>query len=194
MPDYQRRRKILVVILVIAAIAYFSRNHLPWSHHHGVTVDINADSDGNASKTITAGDRSVTISTGDTRTAVGDGNTKMALALPGGFKADVNVPKRFIEGSHMDIDGVGMYPGATVGSVDVNAGEGKKSVVTMMFDAPAAPAAVADWFQQRFADKGRAVTRAGDTLSGKTEEGKAFTIALSPNGKDSKGVMTILGD
>lgn len=194
MPDYQRRRKILVVVLAIVAVLYVSRGWSIWPWHHRHHAEFSIDTDKN--------DRSISTSTSTsdggttvTRTAVGDGNTKVQLALPGGFKADVNVPKRYVEGRNMDMDGVGMYPGATVGSVDVNASlEKDKTLVTMGFDAPAAPAAVADWFQQRLTDKGRTVTRSGDTLTGKTEEGKTFTIALSPNGKDSRGVMTIQGN
>lgn len=120
------------------------------------------------------------------------------LKLPGGVEAKVKVPGGMIDKSDFDIDGVGLYPGAKVGAVNVKAlagkGEGQGSAtVKIGFAAPADAAAVADWYQQQFEAKKVAVTRRGETLRGKTEDGDDFTLALVQNGTGAaKGELTII--
>jgi hypothetical protein len=130
-----------------------------------------------------------------------DGNSetgKFDVKLPGGIEANVQVPGDMINKSDFDIDGVGLYPGAKVGAVNVKALAGKESgqgsaTVKIGFSAPADAAAVADWYQQQFEAKKIAVTRRGETLSGKTQDGEDFTLALVQAGAGAaKGELTII--
>jgi ABC-type glycerol-3-phosphate transport system substrate-binding protein len=142
--------------------------------------------DGNA-KTETR--TNVTID-GDTETG------KFELSLPGGIEAKINLPEGIGEGGKFDIDGVGLYPGAKVRGVNVNAADAKttkQAVVKISFSAPADAAVVADWYQQQFEAKQKTVTRSGESLSGTTDDGDAFTIALDAAGTGaSKGLLTII--
>jgi hypothetical protein len=151
----------------------------------GSKVSIAIDSDGDKTETRT----DVTIN-GDTDTG------KFELKLPGGIEAKVNLPEGIGEHGKFDIDGVGLYPGAKVRGVNVNASdtkETKQAVVKISFSAPADAAAVADWYQQQFDAKQKAVTRRGETLSGTTDDGDTFTIALDAAGTGtSKGLLTII--
>jgi hypothetical protein len=151
----------------------------------GSKVSIAIDS-GDGDKTETRTD--VTIN-GDTDTG------KFELKLPGGIEAKVNLPEGLGEHGKFDIDGVGLYPGAKVRSVNVNASdarETKTAVVKIGFAAPADAAVVADWYQQQFDAKHKPVTRRGETLSGATDDGDAFTLALEAAGTGaSKGLLTI---
>ncbi|WP_426165713.1 hypothetical protein [Sandarakinorhabdus sp. DWP1-3-1] len=128
--------------------------------------------------------------------AEGDGGDgRMELKLPGGFEAKINVPGGMSDMTKFDIDGVGLYPGAKVRSIKVNA-QGKDSeqaaTVEMGFRAPADAAAVADWYQNQFEAKKIAVSRSGETLTGKTDGGDDFTLALAARGEGgSQGTLTI---
>lgn len=130
-----------------------------------------------------------------------DANTdsgKFELKLPGGIEANVKVPGGMVDKADFDIDGVGLYPGAKVGSVNVKALTGKggsngSATVKIGFSAPADAAAVADWYQQQFEARKVAVTRSGETLSGKTEDGDDFILAIAQAGAGaSKGELTIV--
>ncbi len=139
---------------------------------------------------------SIGIDTDETVTAEGDTQTgKFEIKLPGGVEAKVNVPEGMADDAKFDIGGVGLYPGAKVRSVKVNAsdaGARKTAIVQIGFSAPGDAAAVADWYQQQFEAKKIAITRSGETLSGKTEDGDDFTIAVEAGAAGgAKGLLTI---
>lgn len=120
------------------------------------------------------------------------------VELPGGVGAKVKVPGDMLDKSDFDIDGVGLYPGAKVGGINVkaiaakDAGKGS-ATVKIGFTAPADAAAVADWYQQQFEAKHIAVTRSGETLTGKTKDGDDFSLAISQAGSGAaKGQLTII--
>lgn len=150
----------------------------------GSKVSIAIDGDGDKTEART----DVTIN-GDTDTG------KFELKLPGGIEAKVNLPDGIGEHGKFDIDGVGLYPGAKVRSVNVNASDARETrtaVVKIGFAAPADAAAVADWYQQQFDAKHKMVARRGETLSGTTDDGDAFTLVLDAAGTGaSKGLLTI---
>jgi hypothetical protein len=130
-------------------------------------------------------------------TTPGGGNTpgKVEITLPGGIAAKVDVPGGIEKGGKFDIAGVGLFPGAKVGSVKVNAGaaaKAQKATVEFGFSAPGDAAAVADWYQREFDARGTAVTRRGESVSGTTKDGDSFTIAMEPAGTGtSRGLVTI---
>jgi hypothetical protein len=151
-----------------------------------VSISIDGDKD------AAAGQGEVTV---DANSETGE----LGLKLPGGVVANVKVPGgEMIDKSDFDIDGVGLYPGAKVGSVNVRAltgrGDAKGSAtVKIGFSAPADAAAVADWYQQQFEAKKIAVARSGETLTGTTRDGEDFTLALTATGAGaSKGELTLV--
>jgi hypothetical protein len=139
---------------------------------------------------------SIDIDTGDGDSATGEGG-KFEISLPGGIEAKVKLPRDMGAGGKFDIEGVGLYPGASVNSVKVDAAaarETRSATVEIGFKAPADPAAVADWYQQQFEAKDIRISRTGETLSGVADDGDAFTIALRPAGNGaSTGLTTIIG-
>ena len=143
-------------------------------------------------------DNKVSISIdSDAKATAADGeSSKLELNLPGGIEAKINLPDGIGESGKFDIDGIGLYPGAVVRSVKVNASEAaatKRAEVQIGFTAPADAAVVADWYQQAFEAKNRAVTRSGETLSGKDADGDDFTIVLTGAGAGkAKGLVTIV--
>jgi hypothetical protein len=159
----------------------------------GTKVSISIDgSDADAAAAMSDTSADVNIA-GDTETG------KMEIKLPGGLEAKVDIPEGMAKNAKFDIGGVGLYPGAKVGSVKVNATERKhegagrhSAVVNIGFTAPADAAAVADWYQQQFEAKKVTVRRTGETLAGKTADGDDFNLALVPAATGSSGVLTIL--
>ena len=124
---------------------------------------------------------------------------KLAIRLPGGFEAKVPMPASIANGSKFDIDGVGLYPGATVDTINVNADTGRsgdksvdKAVIVLGFAAPANAASVAGWYEGQFREKDIAVSRKGNLLTGKTDGGDRFALLLTDiAGGRSKGQVTI---
>jgi hypothetical protein len=119
----------------------------------------------------------------------------IAMKLPGGFDAKFKVPAGMTDEAKFDIDGVGLYPGAKVQKIKVNAVKkdgDRDATVELGFKAPADPAAVADWYQQQFEAKKISVSRSGETLTGKTEDGDDFSLALVAGGTGvTQGTLTI---
>ena len=113
-----------------------------------------------------------------------------------GAAIDIDIPD-FVDldiESDFDIDGVKLYPGSKVTTVNVDANDkngADKAVVKLGFTSPAAPTKAADWMAGEFAKKGVKVTRTGDTLAGKDKDGADFTIKFGPDGANAKGDVVI---
>ena len=113
-----------------------------------------------------------------------------------GAAIDLDIPD-FVDldiESDFDIDGVKLYPGSKVTTVDVDANDRNgtsKATVKLGFTSPAAPAKAADWMAGEFAKKGVKVTRSGDTLAGKDKDGVDFRINFAPDGANAKGEVVI---
>jgi hypothetical protein len=126
--------------------------------------------------------------TGSSISIKGDG-VNINADLPGIDGLDI--------GSDFDIDGVKLYPGAKITSVNINADEakakGQQGAVNFGLTAPAAPAVVLAWYAKAFAGKGLTTTTKGSILSGTTKDGDAFAIELAPDGAGSKGKVRISG-
>lgn len=124
----------------------------------------------------------------------GDSETgAIAIKIPGGIEANLKVPENLFHDTEVDIDGVGLYPGATVRGVKADIGDKPGgAMVTIRFASAADAAVVADWYQQQFADNKVEATRSGETLTGKTRDGDDFTLALSPADAGSQGKLTIV--
>lgn len=145
-----------------------------------VTVNAKGEDGGNVSISADSKGSSIRID--------GDG-VNINADLPGIDGLDV--------GSDFDIDGVKLYPGAKITSVNINADagkpEGQQGKVDFGLTAPAAPGVVLGWYAKAFAAKGISTTTKGSALSGATKDGDAFVIELAPDGTGSKGKVRISG-
>lgn len=142
-------------------------------------VSINADGDG--------GNVQITSGKGGGKLKVNGDGVNIDLDIP-----DLGDMKL---GSDFDIDGVKLYPGSKITAMDIKANDkngANDAVVKFGFTSPAAPAKAADWMAGEFAKKGVKVTRTGDTLAGKDEDGADFTIKFGPDGANAKGEVMIV--
>lgn len=126
-----------------------------------------------------------------------DGNSgAMKIDVPG-FKADIALPKLKLDAGDFEMNGVNLYPGSTITSMNITDGghEGEGSGgVTVRFAAPAAADVVQGWFRGKLSEAGFKLTNQGSGLTGTTEEGKPFRMELTPNGAAaSAGTITISG-
>jgi len=124
-----------------------------------------------------------------------DGKGEATIDTPF-FKGKVTLPKMKFDATNFDMNGVHLYPGSTIGGMNVdvkdrpgNANDGR---VRVTFASPAAPAMVRDWFKDKLNAAGYTLSANGNGLTGKTDENKPFTLELTPDGADkSNGVITI---
>jgi hypothetical protein len=148
------------------------------------------DGKGKAAVSITTDDKGATTSTTTTTSSSGGservnvtsdaGNGRVKIEAPG-FKLDVDVPRSIMNAGDFEIDGAKLYPGSRMRGMDVRAGERENDAhVKFGFVAPADPATVRGWMVKEFAAKGHPLVGEGMTMTGTTEDGKPFTVALNP--------------
>lgn len=127
-----------------------------------------------------------------------DGNTaSLSLDLPG-IKGKLDIPKPDIDADDFKLNGVPLYPGSKIGHFDLNiakdGGDGHQGVVEVQFESPAAPGKVRDYFRDRLSKEKFQLQDSGLGLSGKTDDGKPFSIDLAPAGADkTKGTIRVSG-
>ena len=151
--------------------------------HKAQRVTVTTSDDGKTTTTTTSGG-----------TEIGGGKVKVNVP---GFKLDVDVPKSLVSGADFQMGGGKLFPGSKVDSVDVNKPDGGKGEprVRLGFVSPAEPAIVRAYMVDGFAKKGHPLSGQGMTLTGTTEEGKPFTLALAPEGSgQTRGTFDITGD
>jgi hypothetical protein len=153
------------------------------SDQNSDTVPVNVDAKGDNGGKVEISANSA----GGSLRIDGDG-VNIDANLPGLDGLDIN--------SDFDIDGVKLYPGAKITGININAdsgkAEGKRSVVRFSLTAPAAPAAVLDWYAKAFAAKGITAAVTGNILNGQTKDGDNFTLTMSPDGTGSKGEFRVV--
>lgn len=114
-----------------------------------------------------------------------------------GAAIDIDIPD-FVDldiESDFDIDGVKLYPGSSITTVNVDANDKKgadKARVKLGFASPVPPSKAADWMAGEFAKKGVKVTRSGDALAGVTKDGDDFAINFAPDGANTAGEVRIV--
>ena len=137
---------------------------------------------------------------GDVAVVAASDPGKLAIKLPGGFEAKLPMPDGIAEDSKFDINGVGLYPGARVDTINVDADKkgdasGDKAVVVLGFAAPASAETVAGWYEGQFRARNISVNRTGTLLTGKTDKtdtGNEFALLLSDvAGGKARGQLTI---
>ncbi len=110
------------------------------------------------------------------------------------FNTQVALPADVLGGADFDMNGVPLPPGSTVRGVVINSDAAPgKPTLTLRFASPEPPAKVRDWLLPRLREVGYRVEPAGTGLSGTTDEGKLFRLALAPAEAGSAGTIE-LGD
>jgi hypothetical protein len=120
-----------------------------------------------------------------------DGN--VSVRVPG-VSIDTKLPKSMLTKSDFDIDGVKLFPGSKIETMDVNAGasKGAKATVDILFSAPAGVDTVRKHFVDGFAREEIAIKTYDGSLMGKTADGNDFAIDFFPVGATvTKGHVTI---
>lgn len=124
-----------------------------------------------------------------------DGTVKIDVP---GFQAKVNLPRIKLDAQNMDIDGVKLYPGSTVTSVNIIAdnknGADENDKIEIVFDAPADVAKVRTWFTERMKAEKFTVTETPTGLGGTTDDGDPFRLDFTPGAAGhSTGTIAIRG-
>ena len=124
-----------------------------------------------------------------------DKDGRVAIKAPG-FEGSIKLPKFDLGAANFEVDGLKLYPGSTIASLDVDANrdKGGEDTVRVEFDSPAPADQVRNWFQEQMQAAGFTVAAKGGQLSGKTGEGSDFTLKLDSAGDSkSQGTLTVLG-
>ncbi len=131
---------------------------------------------------------------GEAVAIVADGESgDVAVKLPG-FEAKVDLPRINLTADNFDIEGVKLYPGTKIDTININSDENgttDSTKVLAAFTAPATPDQVAAHLRAGFADKKIDVSGSGTSMSGVTSDGAAFTISISPAKGGSAGRIEI---
>jgi len=131
-----------------------------------------------------------------------DGKTgEMSIDAPG-FSGKITLPKMKLGSDDFDLNGVKLYPGSTITTMNIAAnsdgkGEGKgdsRDKVRIVFDSPATPEKVIDYFADKLAAANFKLTKSGQSLKGTDEDNKPFMLDVKPaaNGH-STGTIAIEG-
>lgn len=129
-------------------------------------------------------------------TAEADKDGKVSVKAPG-FEGSIKLPRFNIGAENFEVDGVKLYPGATVSSLNIDdRQDGTKSGgVNVTFDAPAEATRVRDWFREQMEGAGFTVTGNRDELTGKTKSGSPYTLKIDGTGEaKSRGTLTVSGN
>ena len=141
----------------------------------GCNVQAKHDNDKNETVRISASDA--------------DGNVSFDLPFA---KGEVKLPDgAVIHGSDVDIDGVKLYPGASVTGFNIDAKD-KNSVVSIAFKTPAPADKVRAYFLDEFKKKGVTASASGDAVSGTSKDGSPFQIQVTGTGNESQGTIRLV--
>ena len=139
---------------------------------------------------------SVTFNAADGNTlASADGDSGEVKVDVPGFQGKFTLPKLQVTADNFDLNGVHLYPGSTIRSLNSDAAEHGDGGVRVAFTSPADPRSVRDWLRERLNHADFKVSATGSGLTGTTDEHKPFTLELTPaaGGKSADGVISIGG-
>lgn len=120
----------------------------------------------------------------------GDGEDSKFSIKADGFSMEVDLPSITLDSENFDMNNVDLYPGSQVTGFDIEDEKGKGGKVQISFKAPAGADQLADWYAGQLSGKKFDVTRDGTNLSGKTDEGDPFSLALTEiSAEQSRGVL-----
>ena len=111
------------------------------------------------------------------------------------FKANIKIPKIAIDADNFDMNGAHLYPGSKITSIKVAGGDDDKDngKVRITFTSPANAITVRDWLKSKLSNAGFRLMDSGSGLSGKTDEGKPFTLDLIDDGAGTSHGKVNLG-
>ncbi|RSY79067.1 hypothetical protein DAH66_17805 [Sphingomonas koreensis] len=139
---------------------------------------------------------SISVKSGEGEASIrADKDGRVAVKAPG-FEGSIKLPKFDLGADNFEVDGLKLYPGSTIASlnVDANQDKGGEDSVRVQFDAPAAADKVRNWFQEQMQTAGFTIAAKDGQLSGKTSEGSDFTLDIDAAGDSkSRGTLTVLG-
>lgn len=133
----------------------------------------------------------VSINTGE-----GEGATATASAN-GKDHVSASASGFDIDGDDFDIDGVDLYPGSVIKTMNVDAvrkAGNKVSTVKAGFESPTDAKTLTDWFEAEMKKEKFTFTRAGYDLSGTTDDGDAFTLKISDLGGGKANGLVVITD
>ena len=135
---------------------------------------------------------SINADNGNVSGAANGKSGEVKLDVPG-FSGKIKLPKIKLDADNFDLNGVHLYPGSTIDTVNVEGGDKQDTgAVKVAFTSPANPPAVQQWFQDRLNKVGFKVNPGGNGLVGTTDENKPFALDLTQDGPDrAKGTITI---
>ncbi len=107
-----------------------------------------------------------------------------------GFSGQFKLPKLQLDATDFDLNGVHLYPGSTIDTVDVGTG-GKDAGLRLGFTSPAGAEQVRGWFQERLGKAGFTLNQDGTGLTGMTDENKPFRLELDGDGAKAKGTIVL---
>lgn len=109
-----------------------------------------------------------------------------------GFQGSIKLPKFTLGADNFEVDGLKLFPGSSIASLNVEKGKNGGDGVRVEFDAPAARAEVQSWFQDKMKAAGFNVQASDGTLAGTTSDGSKFSLKLDPQGDDkSHGTLSV---
>jgi hypothetical protein len=137
---------------------------------------------------------------GTVRGSADGGTGAVKLDLPG-FKGEFKLPRIKLNADDFDLNGVHLYPGSTIETLDVqgkenagNDGGQDGGQVRVAFSSPASPAKVRDWFAERLGKAGFTLRPDGQGLVGTDDDKKPFRMDLAADGADRAKGIVVLGD
>ena len=135
----------------------------------------------------------ITIDTGQTEG--GDHSEKGKFSIKSeGFNLDLDIPSIALSGSDVNIDGLGLYPGAKIDglAIDAETGQDKENLVKISFEAPDDAKQVVNWYATKMRQKDYRFKRLDDGLSGTNADGEHVEIkAMDTAEGGSRGKITI---
>ncbi len=127
-----------------------------------------------------------------------DGNTgEVAINAPG-FSGTFTLPKMKLGAGDFSLNGVKLYPGSTIKTMNIAAhgGDDEKGdgSVRVVFDSPATPEKVIDYFADKLGKADFKLTASGKGLKGTDDDDKPFALEVTPAADGhSTGVITAGG-
>ena len=118
-----------------------------------------------------------------------DNSGHVAFNLPIA-QGQVKLPANFMHEGDVDIDGVKLMPGSAMSGFSMDAGD-KKATVNIAFTASASPDQVRAYYLDQFKKQGVEAALAGDAISGRSRDGDAFMIEVTPAPNGSQGKIVI---
>ncbi|SNS12279.1 hypothetical protein SAMN06295912_101446 [Sphingomonas laterariae] len=120
----------------------------------------------------------------------------VSLEIPG-FTGKLDIPAFDPGDDDMDIDGIRLYPGSRVSSVDIKAGKGDKDTVRLGYSSPDAPDKLQAYYEAAAKEKGFTVAPAvkqgsGTLLHLTSAKGKSIEISIEQQATGSQGALTIV--